>query len=59
MKFNKSNKHELKNQTNIGALAYLHSETIVHRDIKPANIMISLEGVVKLGKKRERKNKQT
>ncbi len=31
------------------ALRYLSSQHIVHRDIKPANIMLTKEGVVKLG----------
>ncbi|KAF7964758.1 hypothetical protein HWV62_3256 [Athelia sp. TMB] len=30
-------------------LAYLHSKRTIHRDIKPANILLSREGVVKLG----------
>jgi len=31
------------------ALRYLSSQDIVHRDIKPANIMLTKDGVVKLG----------
>jgi len=31
------------------ALKYLSSQNIVHRDIKPANIMLTKDGVVKLG----------
>ncbi|MDR3234180.1 MAG: serine/threonine protein kinase [Planctomycetaceae bacterium] len=31
-----------------GALAYLHTNSIVHRDIKPANILLSSTGTVKV-----------
>lgn len=31
------------------ALDYAHSQGVLHRDIKPANIMLTVEGVAKLG----------
>ena len=31
------------------AVSYLHHNWVIHRDIKPSNILISKEGVVKLG----------
>ncbi|TID30737.1 hypothetical protein CANINC_000653 [Pichia inconspicua] len=30
-------------------LAYLHENRVLHRDLKPANIMVSADGVVKIG----------
>lgn len=30
-------------------MAYLHKQGLIHRDIKPANVMISLNGVAKIG----------
>lgn len=33
----------------LSGLYYLHTLGIMHRDLKPQNLMISAEGVVKLG----------
>lgn len=30
-------------------LSYLHSRGIIHRDLKPSNILISTEGIIKIG----------
>ncbi|TPX33394.1 hypothetical protein SmJEL517_g03749 [Synchytrium microbalum] len=33
----------------LNGLAYLHSNWILHRDLKPANILVTSDGVVKIG----------
>jgi cyclin-dependent kinase 8/11 len=33
----------------LNGLIYLHSADILHRDLKPANILITSNGVIKIG----------
>ncbi len=33
----------------INGVSYLHQNWVLHRDLKPANIMVSADGVVKIG----------
>jgi cyclin-dependent kinase 8/11 len=33
----------------LNGVAYLHANWVMHRDLKPANILVTAEGVVKIG----------
>jgi cyclin-dependent kinase 8/11 len=33
----------------LNGLEYLHAQHILHRDLKPANVLVSAQGVVKIG----------
>ncbi|CAG8745215.1 13099_t:CDS:2 [Racocetra fulgida] len=34
----------------LNGVAYLHANWVLHRDLKPANILVTADGVVKIGK---------
>lgn len=36
----------------LNGVAYLHANWVMHRDLKPANILVTANGVVKVGKSR-------
>ena len=55
--FTESDVGEISRQL-LCAIEYIHSEALVHRDIKPANIMLTVEGLVKLSEKIEKRNKK-
>lgn len=33
----------------LNGVAYLHANWVMHRDLKPANILVTADGVVKIG----------
>lgn len=33
----------------LNGVAYLHANWVMHRDLKPANILVTAEGIVKIG----------
>lgn len=33
----------------INGVAYLHANWVLHRDLKPANILVTSDGVIKIG----------
>ena len=41
--------HQIINLANFKWVTFLHKNWILHRDLKPANIMVSSQGVVKIG----------
>lgn len=41
----------------LNGLYYIHSNKILHRDMKAANVLITKNGILKLGKSRSHKKK--